>query len=70
MTPTFIGFGPTKAYAVIFWKKNDDLIAKTVCYNEQDVSEMFGKFVTPGSLYNDFDGYEITYIKNSEVAAS
>lgn len=69
MKPTFIGFGPTTAKAVIFWKKDDDIIAKSVCYSDQDIHDMFGKFITPGSLYNSFDGYEITYLNAEEGIA-
>lgn len=69
MKPTFIGFGPTTAHAVIFWKKDDDIVGKTVCYCDQDVQDMFDKFVTPGSLYNSFDGYKITYLKTDEGVA-
>lgn len=69
MKPTFLGFGPTTAYAVIFWIKEVDIVAKTVCYCDQDVCDMFDKFVTPGSLYNGFDGYEITYLNTKEGVA-
>lgn len=69
MKPTFIGFGPTTAKAVIFWKKDDDIVGKTICYCDQDIHDMFDKFVTPGSLYNIFDGYEITYINADEGVA-
>nr|DAM00137.1 MAG TPA: hypothetical protein [Caudoviricetes sp.] len=70
MKPTFIGFGPLTAKAFIFWKKDDDFIGKTVCYNDQDIQDMLDKFNTPGGLYGDFNGYEIEYLKSSEVAAS
>ena len=64
MKPTLIGYGPTNAYAVIFWIKDHDAVSYTSCFNEQDVQDMFEKFATPGGLYNSFDGYEIEYLHN------
>ncbi|AMW99330.1 hypothetical protein [Rummeliibacillus stabekisii] len=68
MKPTFIGFGPTTAKAVIFWLKEDDIVSKTVCYSEQDLQDMLDKHSTLGSLYNSFD-YEVEYINAHEGVA-
>lgn len=69
MKPTFIGFGPTKAHAVIFWIKDCDINHKTKCFDQQDIQDMLDKYNTPGSLYSSFDGYEITYLKANEGVA-
>lgn len=69
MKPTFIGFGPTTAKAVIFWLKDGDIVSKTVCYNEQDLQDMFEKHSAPGSLYSTFENYEVHFIKKGEVVA-
>ena len=54
MKPTLIGYGGPAPLAVIFWREpgKDEASFKSICYDEQDVINMYKRHTTKGDFYN------------------
>lgn len=47
-----VGYGGPVPLAIIFWYAGDQAKCKTICYDEQDVMEMYQRHTTPGDFYS------------------
>ncbi|WP_341320848.1 hypothetical protein NSQ62_14515 [Solibacillus sp. FSL H8-0523] len=54
MKPTLIGYNGPPPLAIIFWYEagEDEPSYKTVCYDEQDVEQMYKLHTAPVGLYS------------------
>jgi len=43
-----------KPYAVIMWTKDEEPIAKTICYNQGDVDRALARHADQGDWYSQF----------------
>ena len=63
-----IGYNGPQPLAIIFWRKGDEHVSKTICYDESEVIHMYERHNTPGDMYNELIA-SIHYIPSEKAIA-
>ena len=63
-----IGYNGPQPLAIIFWRKGNEHVCKTICYDESEVINMYERHNTLGDMYNELTA-SIHYIPSEKAIA-